>query len=72
MNSSTSPTTTSHPYGGDGLMALIVASVILIVAAEGAFIAFSSWWLLGVVLVGAVGATVGVVTALTHLMDDDA
>jgi hypothetical protein len=62
--------TSRHPYGGDGLLFLVAVSVILVVAAEGAFIAFSSWWLLGLVLVGAIGAAVGVVAALTHLMDD--
>jgi hypothetical protein len=63
--------TSRHPYGGDGLLFLVAISVILVVAAEGAFIAFSSWWLLGLVLVGAIGAAVGVTAALTHLMDDE-
>jgi hypothetical protein len=65
MNSST------HPYGGDGLLFLVAMAVVLVVAAEGAFIAFSSWWLLGLVLLGAIGAAVGVVAALTRLMDDE-
>jgi hypothetical protein len=65
MNSST------HPYGGDGLLFLVAMAVVVVVAAEGAFIAFSSWWLLGLVLLGAIGAAVGVVAALTRLMDDD-
>ena len=64
MNSS------SHSYGGDGLLFLVAMAVVLVVAAEGAFIAFSSWWLLGLVLLGAIGAATGVVLALTRLMDD--
>ena len=63
--------TSRHPYGGDGLLFLVAMAVVLVVAAEGAFIAFSSWWLLGLVLLGAIGAAVGVVTALTRLMDDE-
>ena len=61
--------TSRHPYGGDGLLFLVAVSVILVVAAEGAFIAFSSWWLLGLVLAGAIAACVGVISALTRLMD---
>jgi hypothetical protein len=61
----------AHANGGDGLLFLIAMAIIVVVGAEAAFIAFSSWWLLGVVLVGAIGAAIGVVAALTRLMSDD-
>ena len=66
------PSTESHGHanGGDGLLFLIATAIILVVGAEAAFIAFSSWWLLGFVLVGAIGAAIGVVAALTRLLGD--
>jgi hypothetical protein len=58
-----------HTNGGDALLFLIAMAVVVVVGAEAAFIAFSSWWLLGLVLAGAIAACVGVITALTRLMD---
>ena len=57
--------------GGDGLLFLIAGAVILVVAAEAAFIAFSSWWLLALVLLGAVTATIGVIAKLAALIGED-
>jgi hypothetical protein len=61
--------TTSH--SGDGLLALIAVAVIVVVAAEAVFIAYSSWWLLVFVLLGAITATGGVITALSKLIGKD-
>jgi hypothetical protein len=62
---------TNEPAGGDGLLFLIAFAVISVVAAEAAFIAYSSWWLLAFVLLGAIVATVGVIAKLVSLMGDD-
>ena len=59
---------TNEPAGGDGLLFLIAFAVISVVAAEAAFIAYSSWWLLAIVLLGAITATVGVIAALSRLI----
>ena len=53
---------------GDGLLALIAVSVIVVVGAEAAFIAYSSWWLLIFALLGAIAATGGVIAALSNLI----
>jgi hypothetical protein len=57
--------------GGDGLMFLIATAVICVVAAEGLFIAFASWWLMCLVLLFVICAAIGVTAALVHLIDQD-
>jgi hypothetical protein len=61
----------SEPAGGDGLLFIIAFAIVAVVTVEAAFIAFASWWLLALVLLGAMGAAVGVVTAILRAMDDD-
>jgi hypothetical protein len=64
--------TSRESAGGDGLLFLIATAIVCVVTAEALLIAFSSWWLLALVLLFAVCAAVGVATALVRLMDDDA
>jgi len=62
---------TYEPAGGDGLFFIISFAIIAVVAVEGLFIAFSSWWLMSAVLLLVIGAAIGVSAALVHLMDND-
>src|SRR6187397_1448243 len=62
---------TNEPAGGDGLFLIIAATIIAVVTVEALFIAFTSWWLMGFVLVLVVAAAVGVCSALVRLMEDD-
>ena len=62
---------TYEPAGGDGLFFIISFAIIAVVAIEGLFIAFSSWWLMSAVLLLVIGAAIGVSAALVHLMDND-
>ena len=62
----------SHePAGGDGLLFLIAMAVIAVVSVEGLFIAFSSWWLMVLVLLLVICAAIGVSAALVRLIDHD-
>jgi hypothetical protein len=66
------PQTPQHqPSGGDGLLFSIAASVITIVALEGVFLAYPSWWLLVLVLFSAILATCGVIFVLLRTIDGD-
>src|SRR4051812_49692031 len=69
--SMTTETRTHEPAGGDGLFFIIATAIILVVGLEALFIAFTSWWLMGLVLALAVAAAIGVCSALVRLMDDD-
>lgn len=60
----------SHePAGGDGLLFLIAMAVIAVVSLDVVFIAYSSWWLLGVALAVVIVAAIGVCSALVRLID---
>jgi hypothetical protein len=61
--------TSRESAGGDGLLFLIATAIVAVVAAEGLFIAFSSWWFMALVLLFAICAAVGVAVALVRLMD---
>ena len=61
-------TRTHEPAGGDGFLAILAAAIILVVGLEALFIAFTSWWLLGLVLALAVAAAIGVCSALVRLI----
>jgi hypothetical protein len=68
----TSESPTSHePAGGDGLLFLISMAIVVVVAVEGLFIAFSSWWLMAAVLLFVICAAIGVSAALVRLIDED-
>jgi membrane protein implicated in regulation of membrane protease activity len=62
---------TTEPAGGDGLLFIISATIILVVGIESVFIAYNTWWLMGAVLVLVVVAAIGVCSALVRLIDDD-
>jgi hypothetical protein len=62
---------TTEPAGGDGLLFIIAAAIVLVVGVESLFIAYNSWWLMGAVLVLVVVAAIGVCGALVRLIDDD-
>ena len=62
---------TYEPAGGDGLFFIISFAIIAVVAVEGLFIAFSSWWLMSAVLLLVIAAAIGVSAALVHLIDND-
>src|SRR4051812_48817278 len=66
----TTETRTHEPAGGDGLFFIIATAIILVVGLEALFIAFTSWWLMGLVLALAVAAAIGVCSALVRLVDD--
>ena len=67
----TTQTPTSESNAGDGLMALVAAAVIFIVALEAAFVAFASWLLLPLMLLGVIAAAFIVIFALTRVIDHD-
>jgi hypothetical protein len=67
----TEPRSSHEPAGGDGLLFLISMAIIAVVSVEGLFIAFSSWWLMVLVLLVVIGAAVGVSAALVRLIDHD-
>jgi len=67
----TPKTRTSEPAGGDELMMVIAVAVILVVAAEAAFVAYASWLLLPFTLLGVILAAVGVIFALLRTIDSD-
>ena len=56
--------------GGDGQFFIIATAVMVVVGAEASFIASASWWLMIGVLLGAIVACVGVITALLRRMSD--
>ena len=66
----TEPRTRTEPAGGDGLLFLIAAAVVAVVTIEALFIAFSSYWLMSLVLLVVILAAVGVSAALVRLMDE--
>ena len=52
-------------------MTLVCAAVVIIVAAEAAFVAFASWLLLPLIMLGVIAAAGVVVFALARARDDD-
>jgi hypothetical protein len=62
---------TNEPAGGDGLLLIIAATIVTVVTVEALFIAFTSWWLMGCVLVLVIAAAIGVCSALVRLIDED-
>jgi hypothetical protein len=67
----TTETRKQEPAGGDGLLAIIAATIVVVVTVEALFLAFTSWWLMGLVLALVVAAAKGVSTALVQLIDHD-
>jgi len=67
----TEPRSSREPAGGDGLMFLIAMAIVTVVSVEGLFIAFSSWWLMVLVLLLVICAAIGVSAALVRLIDHD-
>jgi hypothetical protein len=61
----------NEPSGGDGLLFSIAGSIIAVVTLEAVFIAYSSWWLLVLVLLSAILATCGVIVVLLRTIDGD-
>jgi hypothetical protein len=60
-----------EPAGGDGLLFLIATTIVAVVTVEALFIAFSSWWLMTLVLLFAICAAIGICAALVRLIDHD-
>src|SRR4051794_18680117 len=58
-----------EPAGGDALLFVIALAVVAVVTLEGALIAYSGWWLMGVTLAVVIAAAVGVCAALVRLID---
>jgi cell division protein FtsW (lipid II flippase) len=52
-------------------MFIISTAIILVVTLEAVFIAYTSWWLMGLVLVLVIAAAIGVCSALVRLIDHD-
>ena len=67
----TPETRTTESAAGDGLFALIATAVIAIVVAEGVFVAFASWLVLPVMLLGVIAAALIVIYGLVRVMDND-
>jgi hypothetical protein len=67
----TSPSTFAEApsRGGDGLVTLMAAAVILATAAIAGFCVLGSWWLLPVVLLCIIVLAIGVTGALIHVID---
>jgi hypothetical protein len=61
----------SEPAGGDGLLFIIAAAVIVVVIGEAAFVAFPRQWMLPLAILGALIITVGVIYAAMRTIDND-
>jgi hypothetical protein len=62
---------TSESSGGDGLMVFIAAAVMFIVILEAVFVAYASWLLLGLMLVGVAVAALAVISAIVRVIDHE-
>ena len=61
---------TPEPATGDGLMFLIAVAVVGVVFAEAVFVAFASWLVLPVMVLGVIVAAVAVIFALNRALGD--
>jgi hypothetical protein len=68
MNSKTS---TTESAAGDGLMFLIAVAVVGIVFFEAVFVAFASWLLLPLMMLGVIVAAVLVIVALSRVIGNE-
>jgi len=56
--------------GGTGLLLVVSIATILVVVAEGFFIAFASWWMLPLLILGIVLMVGLVIGAVMRTIDD--
>jgi hypothetical protein len=65
-----SPKPNTQHAGGTGMLLVICFATIFAVAAESAFIAFASWWLLPVILLTVIVMALVVIGAVLRTIDD--
>src|SRR3954454_20150237 len=66
----TTESTSSNDAGGTGLLLVVSFATILVVATEGVFIAFASWWMLPLMMLGIVLMAGLVIGAVIRTIDD--
>src|SRR3954467_11306033 len=66
----TTESTSSNDAGGTGLLLVVSIATILVVAVEGVFIAFASWWMLPLMMLGIVLMAGLVIGAVIRTIDD--
>jgi len=62
--------TSQDDAGGTGLLLVVSIATVLVVAAEGFFIAFASWWMLPLIVLGVVLMAGLVIGAVIRTIDD--
>src|SRR3954464_2255541 len=66
----TTESTSANDVGGTGLLLVVSIATILVVAVEGVFIAFASWWMLPLMMLGVVLMAGPVSGAATPTLDE--
>jgi hypothetical protein len=62
--------TSPNDAGGTGLLLVVSIATVLVVIAEGAFIAFADWWMLPLMMLGIVLMVGIVIGAVLRTIDD--
>jgi hypothetical protein len=63
-------TSSQNDAGGTGLLLVVSIATVLVVAVEGVFIAFASWWMLPLMMLGIVLMAGLVIGAVIRTIDD--
>jgi fatty acid desaturase len=66
----TPESTSQNDAGGTGLLLVVSIATVLVVIAEGVFIAFASWWMLPLMMLGIVLMAGLVIGAVIRTIDD--
>jgi fatty acid desaturase len=66
----TTESTSQNDAGGTGLLLVVSIATVLVVIAEGVFIAFASWWMLPLMMLGIILMAGLVIGAVIRTIDD--